>query len=200
MGAVGLIPPGDIDTQNLAQVGDQVVMVAMRGPPALVWIATDLRVLLFAIDRFDRGIHVQYPAILHYRMQRNCQVLLQPDFRFFLINGFQSSPHRVVTAKLAHPRRGGLIVNRHSTVTPIGVQFCPPAGRNDSWGGAAAGPARGDDPSLPFYANYPWLPFLRCTRRRSFHDQMGGGGQTWTPIFLLEGQCRALFHSTTLHK
>ena len=50
----------------------------------------------------------------------------------------------------------------------------PPAGRNDSWGGAAAGPARGDDPSLPFYANYPWLPSLRCTRRRSFHNQIEG--------------------------
>ena len=37
-------------------------MVAMRGPPALVWIVTDLRALLFAIDWFDRGIHVQYPA------------------------------------------------------------------------------------------------------------------------------------------
>ena len=31
MGAVGLIPRGDIDTQNQAQVGDQVGMVASVG-------------------------------------------------------------------------------------------------------------------------------------------------------------------------
>ena len=33
-------------------------------------------------------------------------MLFQPDFRLFLINGFQSSPHRVVTANLAHPQQG----------------------------------------------------------------------------------------------
>ena len=106
VGAVGFIPRGDINTQNQAQVGDQVAMVAMRGPPGLGWIVTDLRALLFAIDWFDHGIHVQYPAVLRYRMQRNCQMLLQPDYRFFLINGFQSSPHRVVTADLAHSQQG----------------------------------------------------------------------------------------------
>ena len=50
----------------------------------------------------------------------------------------------------------------------------PPAGRCDSWGGAAAGPARGDDSSIPFYADHPWLSFHRCMRRRSFHNQLGG--------------------------
>ena len=85
MGAVGLIPRGDIDTQNQAQVGKQVGMVAMRGTPGLACVVTDHRALLIAIDWFDRGIHVQYPAtILHHRMQRNCQMLFQPDVRFFL--------------------------------------------------------------------------------------------------------------------
>ena len=84
MGAVGLIPRGDINTRNQAQIGEHVGMVAMRGPPALVWVVTDLRALLFAIDRFDRGIHVQYPALLHHRMQRNCQMRFQPDFRLFV--------------------------------------------------------------------------------------------------------------------
>ena len=31
-------------------------MVAMRGPPALVWIVTDLRALLFAIDWFGNYV------------------------------------------------------------------------------------------------------------------------------------------------
>ena len=121
-------------------------MVAMRGPLALVWIVTDLRALLFAIDWFDRAIHVQYPAtILHYRMQRNCQVLLQPDVRFFLINGFQSSPHRVVTAYLTHSQQG-----RIDSIMPQGVDIgiAPTASHNghqqraryipDLWGVRAA--------------------------------------------------------------
>ena len=118
MGAVGFIPWGDINTQNQAQVGDQVAMVAMRRPPAFEWIVIDLCDLLFAIDWFDRGIHVQYPVVPHYRMQRNCQVLLQPDFRFFLINGFQSSPHRVVTANIAHSQQ-----RRIDAIMPQGVEM-----------------------------------------------------------------------------
>ena len=35
VGAVGLIPRGDINTQNQAQVGDQVDMVAIEGRPRL---------------------------------------------------------------------------------------------------------------------------------------------------------------------
>ena len=91
MGAVGLIPRGDIDTWNQAQVGKQVGMVAMRGTPGLAWVVTDHRALLIAMDWFDRAIHVQYPAtLLHHRMQRNCQMLFQPDVRSFLINGFRA--------------------------------------------------------------------------------------------------------------
>ena len=91
----------------------------MRGTPGLAWVVTDHRALLIAIDWFDRGIHVQYPAtILHHRMQRNCQMLFQPDVRFFLINGFQSSPHRVITAYLVHLQQG-----RIDAIMPQGVDM-----------------------------------------------------------------------------
>ena len=101
MGAVALIPRGEINTRNQAQVGEHVGMLAMRGTPGLVWGVTDLRALLFAIDRFDRGIRVQDRALLHHRLQRNCQMLFQPDFFLFRIKRLLSSPHRVVTTNLA---------------------------------------------------------------------------------------------------
>ena len=90
-----------------------------RHPLSEVRCRATLSALLFAIDWFDRAIHVQYPAtILHYRMQRNCQVLLQPDVRFFLINGFQSAPHRVVTAYLTHSQQGRIV-----SIMPQGVDM-----------------------------------------------------------------------------
>ena len=49
----------------------------------------------------------------------------------------------------------------------------PPAGRKDSWRGAAAGPARRTNHPNPFYADHPWLPFHRCPMRRSFYNQKG---------------------------
>ena len=92
-----------------------------------MWVVTDLGTLLFVIDWFDRGIHVQYSALLHHRMQRNCQVLLQTDFRFFLINGFQRPPHRVVTANFAHSQQG-----RIDAIMPQGVDMgiAPSASHN----------------------------------------------------------------------
>ena len=48
-----------------------------------------------------------------------------------------------------------------------------PAGRKDSWRGAAAGPARRTNHSNPFYADHLWLPFHRCPMRRSFYNQRG---------------------------
>ena len=50
----------------------------------------------------------------------------------------------------------------------------PPAGRKDSWGGAATGPARMTNHPNPFYADHPWLPFHRCPMRRSFYKQRVG--------------------------
>ena len=54
-------------------------------------------------------------------------MLLQPDVRFFLINGFQSSPYRVVTANLAHPQQG-----RIDAIMPQGVDMgiAPTASHN----------------------------------------------------------------------
>ena len=49
----------------------------------------------------------------------------------------------------------------------------PPAGRKDSWRGAAAGPARRTNHPIPFYADHPWLPFHRCPMRRSFYNPRG---------------------------
>ena len=78
-------------------------------------------------------------------MQRNCQILFQPDVRFFLINGFQNSPYRVVTAKLVHPQQG-----RIDAIMPQGVDMgiAPTASHNgrqqrakyipDLWGVRAA--------------------------------------------------------------
>ena len=78
-------------------------------------------------------------------MQRNCQVLPRPDVRFFLINGFQSSPHQVLTAYLAHPQQG-----RIDSIMPQGVDMgiAPTASHNghqqrakyipDLWGVRAA--------------------------------------------------------------
>ena len=50
----------------------------------------------------------------------------------------------------------------------------PPAGRKDSWRGAAAGPARRTNHPNPFYADHPWLPFHRYPVRRSIYNQRGG--------------------------
>ena len=54
-------------------------------------------------------------------------MLLQPDFRFFRINGFQSSPHRVVTENLAHSQQG-----RIDAIMPQGVDMgiAPTASHN----------------------------------------------------------------------
>ena len=49
----------------------------------------------------------------------------------------------------------------------------PPAGRKDSWRGAAAGPARRTNHPNPFYADHPWLPFHRYPVRRSIYNQRG---------------------------
>ena len=54
-------------------------------------------------------------------------MLFQPDVRFFLINGFQSSPHRVVTANLVHPQQG-----RIDAIMPQGIDMgiAPTASHN----------------------------------------------------------------------
>ena len=62
-------------------------------------------------------------------------------------------------------------VNLFSKVTPFAAQYGPPAGRKDSWRGAAAGPARRTNHPDSFYADHPWLPFHRCPMRRSFYNQ-----------------------------
>ena len=91
-----------------------------------------------------------------------------------------------VTLKFLHRKRGkeaiasfGILpvytVNLLLKVTlfyrPI---MTPPAGRKDSWGGAATGPARMTNHPNPFYADHPWLPFHRCPMRRSFYNQRVG--------------------------
>ena len=49
-----------------------------------------------------------------------------------------------------------------------------PAGRNDSWKGAAAGPASRTNHPNSFNAEHLWLLFLRCPMRRSCYSQRAG--------------------------
>ena len=71
---------------------------------------------------------------------------------------------------------GVQIVNLLSKVAPFScpIMTPPPAGRKDSWRGAAAGPARRTNHPNPFYADHPWLPFHRYPVRRSIYNQRGG--------------------------
>ena len=41
------------------------------------------------------------------------------------------------------------------------------------------------------------MPFRSLHEEKEF-SQLDGGGQFWTPIFLLEGQCCTIFHTPTL--
>ena len=65
-------------------------------------------------------------------------------------------------------------VNQHSTVTNYPRPTVTHLQEGDRWGGTAAGPARRTIHPNPFYADHPWLPFLRCPMRRNCYSLRAG--------------------------
>ena len=65
-------------------------------------------------------------------------------------------------------------VDLHPTATPHRHPIMPPCGSEGQLGRSRPDQPAGTNHPNPFYADHHWLPFHRCTMRRSFYNQRKG--------------------------
>ena len=87
----------------------------------------------------------------------------------------------------------GAIVDRYPTVPPYRRPIMPPAGRKDSWGGAARTSPQGR--TISILSMQIITGCLSIVARREGVSTTSGRGQTQTPICLFRGHPCKLFNN-----
>jgi hypothetical protein len=104
----------DLDRQGQAQLADHVGMVDMGRPAGLVRVVADLRPLLVAKERLDRGVDVQDPGLARQRPDAVVEMPRQPGEPRRLVDPGQRPAHRILAHHLAHAEQ--------PRVDPVGAQ------------------------------------------------------------------------------
>ena len=91
--------------QHQPQVGDEIAVIHLRGPPRLARVIPPFGPLLMSIQRLHRRVDVENPGLFQQRVIAVVQMPAQPTVAGLLGGFAKGPPYGILADHLAHPQK-----------------------------------------------------------------------------------------------